>query len=601
MENSKQRLNIETSKLSVNNDTFIKLNLNNNEKLLPTNDINRVVNVAERFNTERQRCPYYRIIGTINPLVSNPLFNLSNSVLLDKFTWAGFNSLDFLDFSYPRDNDVNDDGDFVFSSSIDEYLKEKDGWFGHFDPDITKAAFCNYFDMEPKRERFSFLPDINPFLGNANTQPVKNWEITITYPKSKDVTHPMVNGGLLLIDTQTVEVSTKEMTAISSACKHNLNIGDTVRIIGTNGYNGDHTIISLGLNNGDYKEYYFVIDLPNTGSINNTSRFKRLVNGLESEYYFRKFRKIKTRESQFIETDDYETYQAGFSENFFNDEIIQLVFNEDVDVSELTDNLGRPLSEIYLTMVKTSSNGLFSNVSSGIETPFIDRLNSSNLIDYLRDIPAIGKIHNGGNLPFQTHTPLENNITINNNNNFVGNNEFYGDLVEYNKNELIEHVLSVVTHRFNTANRESTSPINYVVGPSPTPNDPPVTKQIDLGPRHEGYIYQPHYQLKIRNFSNYIEEGDEFTEGIPSYAIETEDGKIIWRDLLDIGFNDSEEQVLDYPFLNGVHYLYQNICFMVRRQDQYALWGLYYNKFPSDPVGDRITDKFIVKSDSDVC
>ena len=602
MNNTQQRLNNDTSKNSVNTDTFLKINLESKNTILPTNEINRVINVAERFNVERQRCTYYRIIGTLNPLVSNPLFNLSNNLLLDKFTWSGFNSLDFLDYSYPQDGDVNDDGDLTYSKAIDKHLKEKDGWFGYFDPIITGAALCNYFDMEPKRQRFSFLPDINPFMSNLQIQPVKNWEISVTYPKSIDKTHKMVNGGLLILETQSVEVSTKLMTALTTGVRHNLSIGETVRIIGTNGYDGDHTVISLGLNNGDYKDFYFVIDVPNTGTINNNSRMKRLVNNVESEYYFRKFRKIKTKQSQFIESDDYETYQAGFSENAFNDEIIQFVFNEDIDVNELTDNLGRPLSEIYVTIIKTDSNGLFTNVSSGIETPFVDRLNTSNNVTYLRDIPAIGKIHNGGNFPFPTHTPLEVNVTIDNNNNFPNNNEFYGDLVEYNKNTLRETILSVISHRFNTLNRESLSPLNYVTSPSTTPSGSPITTSINLGPRQEGYVYQPHYQIKIREFSNYIEEGDAATEGIPNYAIENEDGKFIWRDLLDIGFNDSEENTLDYPFLNGVHYLYQNYCFMVRRQDQFALWGLYYSKFPADPVGERITDKFIVKTaNQDVC
>jgi hypothetical protein len=602
MNNTQQRLNNDTSKNSVNTDTFLKINLESKNTILPTNEINRVINVAERFNVERQRCTYYRIIGTLNPLVSNPLFNLSNNLLLDKFTWSGFNSLDFLDYSYPQDGDVNDDGDLTYSKAIDKHLKEKDGWFGYFDPIITGAALCNYFDIEPKRQRFSFLPDINPFMSNLQIQPVKNWEISVTYPKSIDKTHKMVNGGLLILETQSVEVSTKLMTALTTGVRHNLSIGETVRIIGTNGYDGDHTVISLGLNNGDYKDFYFVIDVPNTGTINNNSRMKRLVNNVESEYYFRKFRKIKTKQSQFIESDDYETYQAGFSENAFNDEIIQFVFNEDIDVNELTDNLGRPLSEIYVTIIKTDSNGLFTNVSSGIETPFVDRLNTSNNVTYLRDIPAIGKIHNGGNFPFPTHTPLEVNVTIDNNNNFPNNNEFYGDLVEYNKNTLRETILSVISHRFNTLNRESLSPLNYVTSPSTTPSGSPITTSINLGPRQEGYVYQPHYQIKIREFSNYIEEGDAATEGIPNYAIENEDGKFIWRDLLDIGFNDSEENTLDYPFLNGVHYLYQNYCFMVRRQDQFALWGLYYSKFPADPVGERITDKFIVKTaNQDVC
>jgi hypothetical protein len=600
-ERTQQRLNSEKSQLATNTDTFLKINIEGSERLLPTNEIDRIVNVADRFNTERQRCKYYRLIGTINPLVSNPLFNLTDPLLLDKYTWATYNTLDFLDWSYPQDGDVNDDGDFTFAKAIKYYLKERDGWFGHFDPDVTKSALCIYYDMEPKRQRFSFLPDVSPYHA-PTLQPVKNWELVVTYPKLSDKTHKLVNGGLLIVETQTTEVSTRPMTAIGMPCHHNLSIGDTVRITGTNGYNGDHEVVTLGLSNGDYKDYYFVIDVQNTGTINNTSRIKKIVNSVESEYYFRKFRKIKTRATAVIETDDYETYQVGFSENFFNDQIIQYVFNEDIDVSDLTDNLGRPLSEIYLTMIKTDSNQLFSNVSSGIETPFMNRLNSSNINTYLRDIPAINKIHNGGALPFQTHKALEDNVKITDNDNLPNNNDYYGDLVEYNKTTLNEIILANVSHRFNTVSRETPSTINYVLTTPTDVNGQPTYAQTDLGPRQEGYHYQAHYQIKIREFSNYIEEGDEFTEGIPDYAENMGDGRYLWRDLLDIGFNQSDEKPLDYPFLNGSHYMYQNLCFHLRRQDQFALWNLYYGKFPADPVGERITDKFTVNTaNPDVC
>lgn len=591
-----KRLNIETSKKAVNLDGFIKINLESSRTLIPTNEINKIVNVDEQFNKERQKTPFYRIIGTINPLISNPLFNLNDDKMVDKFTWAGFNTFDFLDATYPHDNDNSDDGDFIFPTAIGTFLKENDGWFGYYEPDLTKPKLCSFFDMEPKRERFSFLPDNNPFVSNTIVEKVKNWELTITYPKLSDKTHNMVKGGLLIVDVLPATVGSKNMVAFGLPCLHNLNIGDTVRITGTSGYNGDFTIVRLGLDNGDLQPYYFVIDLPNTGSISANSRMKKIVNGLESEYYFRKFRKIKTKNSPVIETNDYETYEAAFSQNIFSDVITQFVFNEDIDVSDLTDNLNRPLSELYLTIIKTDSNDLFTNISSGIEAPFISNLNSSDKNTYLRDLPIINKIHNGGNLPFPSHTPLEINVTINDNNNGPSNNDFYGDLVEYTNATLNETVLAVVSHRFNTINRETKATLKYNDKLGST-----TTKTIDLGPRQEGYFYQPHHLIKIRDFSNYIEEGDINTVDLPKYAINLGDNRYLWRDLLDIGINESDEKSLNYPFLNGAHYMYQNYVFNLRRQDQFGVWGLYYSNFPADPLGKRITDKFITIKTEDDC
>ena len=590
-----KRLGSENSKESSTVDSFLSINMNGSEKLLPPSLITRILDVGDQFNLERNNCTFYRIIGTINPSISNPLFNLDDSgQYLDLYTWKGFNYQDNVTGNYRFFNPI-------YPSVIKNNLKEINGWFGYFDPDVSKAGLCNFFDVEPKRERFSFLPDINPYH-STNSYPVKNWEITVTYPASIDSTHNMVVNGLLILDAIPAVVSTKTMTAIGMPCLHNLNIGDLVRISGTNGYDGDHVVIRIGLDNGDLKGYYFVIDVPPTGAISNNSRINKLFGGIETKYYFRKFRKIKTRNAPVIEADDYETYKLAFSENVFSDDIVQFVFNEDIDISDLRDNLNRPLSELYLTIIKTDSNGLFTNVSSGIEAPFIPQFNASTVETYLRDIPVINKIHNGGNLPFPSHTPLENFVRINNNNNT--GDDFYGDLVEYSPNEVRETILANVAHRFNTVNRETNPSVTYVVREPNNNVSPPMTaltRTISLGPRQEGYYYKAHHLIKIRQYSDYVEQGDSSTLDIPDYATNLGDGRYLWRDLLPIGFNQSDENALDYPFLNGSNYMYDNYCFYVKRQDPFDNWDLYYSSFPNDPIGERLTDKFNTNSSQDVC
>jgi len=589
---TKQKLNSEVSKQSVNTDTFLKIKMDGKEKLLPYDSINEIVNVGEQFNIERQNSKFYRILGTINLTVSNVLFNLSNITNRNFRTWSGFNDILFLDTDKPRDYATTSSTDYNYNESITNNLKELNGWFGFYNNFSWETMVTTYdnvfYDMEPQRSRFSFIPDKASF--NNSKTPVKNWELTITYPHHSDKNHEMVKGGLLIIDTLPAIVATKSMTAFGMACLHNLSIGDTIKITGTTGYDGIHTVIRTGLDDGSFKGYYFVLDLPTTGLIGGTSRIKKIIAGNESEYYFRVFKKIKTRSASTIEVDDYETYKLAFSENIYADNICQYVFNEDIDVTDLVDNLGRPLSELYVTKVKTSSDSLFRKVSSGIETPFMARLKKSKTIPYLINVPAINMIHNGGNTPFPTHKPLESQLNI-------YGEYFYGDLVEYNTYEVKETILANIAHRFNTVNRESTSSLTYL----DTKGFSPTTKTIDLGPRQEGYFYYPHQLVRIREFSSYIEQGDEKTEGVPSYAVNIGDNTYLWRDLLDIGYNQSDETALNYPFLNGCHYMYQNENFLVRRQDPFNNWELYYNKFPSDPIGDRISDKNSFNSEEDVC
>ena len=48
MERTQQRLNKEKSVLSVNTDTTLKINIENSQRLLPTNEINKIVSEYRR-------------------------------------------------------------------------------------------------------------------------------------------------------------------------------------------------------------------------------------------------------------------------------------------------------------------------------------------------------------------------------------------------------------------------------------------------------------------------------------------------------------------------------------------------------------------------
>jgi hypothetical protein len=559
------------SKSDVNQDFYTKVEFSGEQMLLPPGEINHIVDVGEQFNKERRESTIYRLKGTVTPLFSNVLMNLDTvSAPTGDFGTSNINTtgngLDVFDNTLfkrdPLNNDFVGTPTLTFEEAYNSHLSENDGWFGFFEPDITKIGICTYYDIEPTRERF-----------DLSSYKQKNWEITITYPSRKDDTHMIVQNGLLVIGSVSVEVGGVPMVAIATSTYHGLSNGDRVVLsnMPNTAYNGEFTVVRRGLDNGDLKDNYFVISLdPTTVTIGDfTGRMKRMVNGQESEYYLRVFKKL-------LQTDgDYEMYQLAFSNNVFNDPNYQFIINEDIDIDGLVDNLGRPLSELYLTMIKTNSGGMFHKTQSGLDLEFI----GGNINNDLSNIRQITYDTN------TSKTPLENNIML-------INNEYYGDVVEYNKFELREKILSDVLHRFNTTNREITNSNNIV-----------------SGPRREGYLYKPHHLIKIREFSLYIEQGDTNTIGIPNYAEDLGDGRWLWRDLLDIGVYDGEGDFLDYPFTNGVHYIHQNFCFKTMRQDPFKSYGLYHsgsvlgaNVFdPADPIGDLITDRFIVKRSDNVC
>ena len=450
----KHRLGGETSQKSTNVDGYMKIQVSNNEETLPVGDINHIVDVGKRFDKERQESPYYRLMGTIRPLMSNVLFNISG-----EGSWSSFDTTEFKDQSYPSGNsdgigtDIDDQEDLTYKESIKKHLKEIDGWFGYYNPITFGLGLCNYIDMEPKRERFSFKKD-------RYNDDKKNWEVSITYPSfsaTTELTTDSITGynGILIFEILPVTVGQRDMTAIAVPVLHNLQYGEIVRISGTT-FDGEYVVQRIGLDNGDLKGYYFVIDTdPLLASIGTNSRMTRIIGGEPSKYYFRMFEKIKTKVEPVIETDDYEIYPLSFANNIYNDDVCQIVFNEDIDVSNLTDNLGRPLSEIYLSIIKTDGfdnnpsggtfNG-FTQVKSGINVPYMPEVQATSSSDFKLVIPDIRRIHDGVSSPTYSHNPLETGINIT-------YGSFFGDVVEYNRYRVKETVLSEVYHRFNTDNR----------------------------------------------------------------------------------------------------------------------------------------------------
>lgn len=559
MDRYKIRLNRTNSAFEQDSDYYLNLEFKNSGSELPFDEINRVLNENEQFNAERQSSGKYRIINTIYPLFSNVLHNTTG---VDSLSY--FNDNKFLDRTFPPNNSLDDEEDLTFSDSIDVFLREKEGWFGYTNPDLSDENSCVFIDLNPKRTDFDFV----------RVDDYENWDVFITYPSSSASTqNDITYNGLLIVQKDDVIVNNRQMVQFTTPVKHGLSNGDVVRLNGmaNTQLNGDYVVYKRGFENGDLLDYVFVLDIDMTSTtITSNTRMKRVFVGEESKYYFRKFRKIKLNNNDSIKS------RVGFSKTIFRDNIEQILFNTDIDVSGLVDNLNRPLTEIYVTFIKNNNEGLFTNIKSGLEMPFISNLNN------FTNVSDIHRIHNGNTIPIQTHSPLESNVNIN-------FNEFFGDVVEYNRLEVKEKVLGEVNYRFNTNNRQNGG--NITVDGSP----------LNMGQRQEGYYYKAHHRIKIRQMSTYIEQGDESSDIIPIYAEDLGDGRFLWRDILDIGYSDDINELLDYPFLNSHHYLYNRMTLQIKRQDPFGQYGLYYSTFPKDPFGLPMDDVVIVNRGDNVC
>jgi len=544
---------------NVNVTTQIQLGLENTNKPIPLNDIDTTVSQFEQFEKERKESTIYRFYGVIKPVISNPIFNENIKIY--------------------EDNQNNIKTKTILSAGI----FEKDGWVGYYndEPDEdalqfndNKSALCDFFPFDPGYDRLRML----------DSDGKQNYLLKITYPfEKKDIQIVKNNLGITLkdgipiIEQFEIEINGRMYVGFRTAMNHGLNQGDKIQLnnfidlTANNTLNLDdkfYRVFKLGNQTNNKKLRTFIIDIdPSEIGFNlGTSTVKRVVKDKPSEYYVRRFKSLT------IDYKDYDLYPAAYGVTYFNDDVAAFNFKTDIDVKNLIDNLGRPLSELYLTIIKNDNDSDPTSVNS--QYWLEQQQNLSSTINTRFWTPISGGYD------------LENDVNINYNirsykdPNYVGSlyyenidesDEFFdGDIVEYNENELLERRLEVVYHRINTIYREFLNSIDS-----------------NKENKNEGYIYTPFNLIQIREYSNYINPLvnlqsiiDKFnitnpidivelrkSFQIPDYATEIATNVYKWRDLLDIGFVDSSGGGVDYPFESGAHYIYLDKRFYLERQD----------------------------------
>ena len=559
-------LNTTRTAESVNVNTQFNISMENTNKPIPVNDINTTVNAYEVFEKERKESSIYRFYGVLNGVISNPVYN-DNVKIFENSNTGVVESKKI--------------------SSSDIY--EKDGWIGYFNDETNEelelagdneSSLCEFFPFDPGYKRLSIL--------DSDGSP--NYLMKITYPyTSTDITlvqnefNISLKDGLPIIEKMVVSLHGRDYVAFKTPINHGLQPRDLINLYNFYDLSGDlaldqrsKAVFKLGDNEGKNTERIFVLDI-NPLDIDfqaGVSTIKRIKNNYESSYYVRVLKSLTTGYT------DYDLFPAAFGVNYYEDDVASFNFIKDIDIEGLKDNLGRPLSELFLTIVKNDNDSqpnsinnrywhnqqsqLPANIKDRFWTPIMAGYVTENnpLVNY--NIRAIGDPSYGSNSWF---TNIDES-----------NEDFHGDIVEYNGYELLERSLENIYHRINTVYRE------YLGDIKSRPNDDP---PFIIGNKREGYIYQPHSKIKIREFSSFIhptvdlqtvfnkynitspQEQQKLKEDykIPDYATQIVPNVYKWRDLLEIGEIDGMGSGVDYPFESGAHYLYLNNRFYFQRQD----------------------------------
>lgn len=446
---------------------------------------------------------------------------------------------------------------------------------------LNNNKACEFIDMYPDRSLYSFIPKMNKYRRRIE----KNWDYCITYPfkKEKDLLNKISfekafsgktitnlpnnltekNGGcaIRIIEAKRIYSSSgNNLIRFKSLFKHNFKIGDYIKLYYQDNdellyFNKRIRIIGLGDYQGNDENRYFVI---NYNDLNNKFKiadetvvgseyfeqiidengkpvnfyYKKDVDGVECEYYFRRFTRI-TKNNDGITNLTSDVNKFAYGENIYGDRIGQVVFTDDIDVEGLVDHRGKPLTEVYFTIMKRNAgwqkwyneeryrdssiefSHCFGKVTTGIELPIEEK-------DY-----NIRKLHNidFGHFPGVTPSDIFSSgltsgipKTIDNYENGITYEESYfsgssviGDLVEFNPITCVETVLEIVEHRFNTAQRETTNNKYFNITYDEMTSDDYDFSKISTSTGNTGYGARNGFNIShiIINKSKRINEIDE--------------------------------------------------------------------------------------------
>jgi hypothetical protein len=107
-----------------------------------------------------------------------------------------------------------------------------------------------------------------------------------------------------------------------------------------------------------------------------------------------------------------------------------------------------------------------------------------------------------------------------------------------------------------------------------------------------GLYYQPHYRVKLKQLSPYIETSNtDDIYNLPENCKYFEnEGLWKWKDVYDPGFIDPDGNGVNYPFINNIHYVKNDINFYLRNEEFYRNKTDGITSFNNKPSGTNTTN-----------
>ena len=528
---------------AVNQDLGIKINLEKTQKNLIENNVSDILNLEERFDVERQRSTKFRIAGKIT--------NIFNNTISGQTSYTPFRN-------------------YLYYTNSEDAIGSNAPWGGY-----------------PQYEEFSFLrtkgiPGHIPFSPKSATS--YNWMCYVSYASdSVDERFSTVRFTTDIgVITKTFQIKKgvpyyikrrkyngKNLVTFYCGFKHNLSVGDWIELeIPLSSGRKNFEVYMLGDDAyGNEEKVFSIFDYGfNSPLLSNyqTGNFKRIIDinnqeETKSTYYIRKHKMLTNLNNCDITKTGFERNPfpikkqleySGLTPNLQQrisikdgSQTVSISFDKDIDINGLLDNTGKPITELFITIVNKGYMGWFNNpwlgsnntgIQVGWDYNFLEdevdqwwRINST----YNRDnILSLSYNYNGEEFYYNKDLQIDD--------------EILGSICEHNSYEQTETVLSDIHHKFSF--------------------NPQILDNSSSNLLPDGYTYKPHYPIQIRTVSDYIETGDrDKADGVPNYAFYSKnDEQWRWRDYYSYGYKDTNGNGTDIPFLNGAHYPFREILFL---------------------------------------
>jgi hypothetical protein len=248
-------------------------------------------------------------------------------------------------------------------------------------------------------------------------------------------------------------------------------------------------------------------------------------------------------------------------------------FKNSLVLTGITNNLGYTPTEVYVSVIFKNGNGYFNyppkvGYKFNFHNTWIDNhFNGNDSVE--TSIPTAPVQSNAsGSFTGGTSLPIGTILT--------------GAFVEYNDSEMKERIVSEAFHKFTARvdlfnHGQTGSTINFS-GVTST--------------NQSGLYYQPHYRVKLRQLSPYIETSntDDIYNLPENCKYFQNEGLWKWKDVYDPGFIDVDGYGVDYPFINNIHYIKNDINFYLRNEEFYRNKTDGITSFNNKPSGNSTID-----------